>query len=55
MYCIRKSSQGPDRPYVLVVFYENKVYNLPVRLRSDHKYALGAEKKGEHVSFYGNG
>lgn len=48
MYCIRKSSGGGDRPYTLAVFYENKVYNLPVRRRADRKYALGAEKKGEH-------
>ena len=50
MYCIRKSSRGGDRPYVLVVYYEHKIYNLPVRRRSDNKYALGAEKQGEHVS-----
>ena len=50
MYCIRKSSGGGDRPYTLAVFYENKVYNLPVRRRADRKYALGAEKRGEHVS-----
>ncbi|KAL4641255.1 B-cell linker protein isoform X1, partial [Arapaima gigas] len=48
-FMVRKSS-GHDvqQPYTLVVFYKNRVYNIPVRyIQSSHQYALGREKKGE--------
>lgn len=48
-FLVRKSS-GLDaqQPYTLVVFYNNRVYNIPIRfLPSSQQYALGREKKGE--------
>ncbi|XP_076025387.1 B-cell linker protein isoform X2 [Genypterus blacodes] len=48
-YLVRKSS-GHDthQPYTLVVFYNGKVYNIPIRfLQTIQQYALGKEKKGE--------
>uniref|UniRef100_UPI00358F5862 B-cell linker protein-like n=1 Tax=Myxine glutinosa TaxID=7769 RepID=UPI00358F5862 len=48
-YLIRESSkQQSHQPYTLVVYYENKVYNVHIRhLESERKYALGTEKPGE--------
>ncbi|KPP79405.1 B-cell linker protein-like, partial [Scleropages formosus] len=48
-FMVRKSSgQDVQQPYTLVVFYKNRVYNIPVRyIQSLHQYALGREKKGE--------
>ncbi|XP_045189614.2 lymphocyte cytosolic protein 2-like isoform X4 [Mercenaria mercenaria] len=45
MYLIRKSSQGSDQPYTLQIFYRGKVYNLPIRRRSDNLFAVGKEGK----------
>ncbi|KAK7901210.1 hypothetical protein WMY93_017979 [Mugilogobius chulae] len=48
-FLVRKSS-GHDakQPYTLVVFYNGRVYNIPIRfLPSSQQYALGREKKGE--------
>lgn len=50
MYCVRQSSGKPSQPYTLVVFCEDRIFNLPIRLRNDRKYALGGEKTDE-VSF----
>ncbi|XP_067408997.1 B-cell linker protein isoform X3 [Emydura macquarii macquarii] len=48
-FLIRKSSgQDSKQPYTLVVFYNKKVYNIPVRfIESTKQYALGREKSGE--------
>ncbi|CDQ58523.1 unnamed protein product [Oncorhynchus mykiss] len=48
-FLIRKSS-GQDRqqPYTLVVYYNSRVYNIPVRyIQASQQYTLGREKKGE--------
>ncbi|XP_058652284.1 B-cell linker protein isoform X7 [Onychostoma macrolepis] len=48
-FLLRKSS-GVDaqQPYTLVVFYNSRVYNIPVRyITSTKQYALGKEKQGE--------
>ncbi|XP_048059965.1 B-cell linker protein isoform X6 [Megalobrama amblycephala] len=48
-FLLRKSS-GVDaqQPYTLVVFYNSRVYNIPVRyIASNKQYALGKEKQGE--------
>ncbi|XP_062435631.1 B-cell linker protein isoform X1 [Rhea pennata] len=48
-FLIRKSSgQDSRQPYTLVVFYNRRVYNIPVRfIESTRQYALGREKNGE--------
>lgn len=51
MYLIRKSSQGSDQPYTLQIFYKAKVYNLPIRRRPDHLFAVGKEEKENEKAF----
>ncbi|XP_029962835.1 B-cell linker protein-like isoform X2 [Salarias fasciatus] len=48
-FMVRKSSgQDAQQPYTLVVFYNCRVYNIPIRfIPSTQQYALGREKKGE--------
>ncbi|OXB75459.1 UNVERIFIED_CONTAM: hypothetical protein H355_016520 [Colinus virginianus] len=48
-FLIRKSSgQDSRQPYTLVVFYNRRVYNIPIRfIESTRQYALGREKCGE--------
>lgn len=48
-FLIRKSSgQDLQQPYTLVVLFNRKVYNIPVRyIESTGQYALGREKSGE--------
>ncbi|KAJ8014534.1 hypothetical protein DPEC_G00041220 [Dallia pectoralis] len=48
-FLIRKSSgQDTQQPYTLVVLYNSRVYNIPVRyIQGSQQYALGREKKGE--------
>ncbi|PWA25844.1 hypothetical protein CCH79_00001376 [Gambusia affinis] len=48
-FMVRKSSgQDVQQPYTLVVFYNGRVYNIPIRfVPSTKQYALGREKKGE--------
>ncbi|XP_022540338.1 B-cell linker protein isoform X2 [Astyanax mexicanus] len=48
-YLVRKSS-GVDalQPYTLVVFYNGRVYNIPVRyIPNTKQFALGKQKNGE--------
>lgn len=56
-FLIRKSS-GHDskQPYTLVVFFNKRVYNIPVRfIEATKQYALGRKKTGEEVSnFFSN-
>ncbi|KAM8859277.1 B-cell linker protein isoform 3-T3 [Spinachia spinachia] len=48
-FMVRKSSgQDPQQPYTLVVFYNSRVYNIPIRfIATTQQYALGREKRGE--------
>lgn len=48
-FLVRKSSgQDSKQPYTLVVLYNNRVYNIPIRfIESTRQYALGREKSGE--------
>uniref|UniRef100_A0A3Q4B069 SH2 domain-containing protein n=1 Tax=Mola mola TaxID=94237 RepID=A0A3Q4B069_MOLML len=48
-FMVRKSSgHDAQQPYTLVVFYKDRVYNIPVRfIPTTQQYALGREKKGE--------
>ncbi|XP_030603234.1 B-cell linker protein isoform X1 [Archocentrus centrarchus] len=48
-FMVRKSSgHDAQQPYTLVVFYNGRVYNIPIRyIPSIQQYALGREKKGE--------
>ncbi|KAG7999921.1 B-cell linker protein, partial [Nibea albiflora] len=48
-FMVRKSSgQDAQQPYTLVVFYNGRVYNIPIRfIPTTQQYALGREKRGE--------
>ncbi|KAF7656096.1 hypothetical protein LDENG_00046180 [Lucifuga dentata] len=48
-FLVRKSSgHDTQQPYTLAVFYNDKVYNIPIRfIQMTQQYALGKEKKGE--------
>ncbi|XP_059214866.1 B-cell linker protein [Centropristis striata] len=48
-FMVRKSSgQDAQQPYTLVVFYKERVYNIPIRfIPATQQYALGRQKKGE--------
>ncbi|XP_069836225.1 B-cell linker protein isoform X2 [Dendropsophus ebraccatus] len=52
-FLVRKSSgQDSKQPFTLVVFYNRRVYNIPVRyIDGTRQYALGREKSGEE-KFY---
>ncbi|KAG9484785.1 B-cell linker protein isoform X2 [Eleutherodactylus coqui] len=44
----RSSGQDSKQPFTLVVFYNRRVYNIPVRyIEATRQYALGREKSGE--------
>ncbi|XP_068114782.1 B-cell linker protein isoform X3 [Hyperolius riggenbachi] len=48
-FLVRKSTgQDSKQPFTLAVFYNRRVYNIPVRyIESTRQYALGREKTGE--------
>ncbi|CAN9500049.1 unnamed protein product [Ophioblennius macclurei] len=48
-FMVRKSSgHDAQQPYTLVVFYNSRVYNIPIRfIPGTQQYALGREKIGE--------
>lgn len=49
-YLIRKSKKGGEtKPYTLAIFYESQVFNLNIRKKPNHQYALGMAKPGEQV------
>lgn len=50
MFLIRKSERKADQPYTLVLWHHGRMWNLPVRLREDKKYAAGSKKADESVS-----
>lgn len=47
MFLIRASERSPDQPYTLALWYGDRSWNLPIRLRGDKRYAAGTEKHGE--------
>lgn len=47
MFLIRKSERKADQPYTLVLWHHGRMWNLPVRLREDKKYAAGSKKADE--------
>ncbi|ESO93085.1 hypothetical protein LOTGIDRAFT_232830 [Lottia gigantea] len=53
MFLVRKSLKGGQvHPYTLMVFYNAKVFNFPVRKRdSDGKFALGKKDSPDDVAF----
>lgn len=52
MFAVRDNSKGGDTPYTLVVYFNNKVWNLMIRRRQDQNFALGTPKADEMVSAY---
>ncbi|XP_007887175.1 cytokine-dependent hematopoietic cell linker [Callorhinchus milii] len=50
-FLVRDSSKkSPDQPYVLVVYYGSKVYNIQIRYFGDSKqYALGTGLRGHDI------
>lgn len=47
MFAVRDNSKGGETPYTLVVYFNNKVWNLMIRRRQDQHYALGTPKADE--------
>ncbi|KAH9518494.1 hypothetical protein Btru_016950, partial [Bulinus truncatus] len=51
IFLVRTSmKEGSNHPYTLVVLYEGKIKNLPLRERNDKRFAIG-KFKAEEVSF----
>ncbi|XP_014212171.1 cytokine-dependent hematopoietic cell linker-like [Copidosoma floridanum] len=48
-FLLRPSTTNPDNPMTLVLWFKDKVYNIPVRRRPDNKYALGTPKSEEQA------
>ncbi|XP_020294761.1 lymphocyte cytosolic protein 2-like isoform X2 [Pseudomyrmex gracilis] len=46
-FLLRPSTTKVRNPFVLVLWYKDRVYNVPVRKRNDNRYALGSQKVGE--------
>ncbi|XP_043919456.1 cytokine-dependent hematopoietic cell linker [Protopterus annectens] len=48
-FVVRDSSiKSSETPYVLVIFYADKVYNIKIRYLEDiHQYALGSGLRGD--------
>nr|XP_012136281.1 PREDICTED: lymphocyte cytosolic protein 2-like isoform X2 [Megachile rotundata] len=46
-FLIRPSVTNVNNPLALVLWYKDKVYNVPVRKRPDNRYALGSAKVNE--------
>ncbi|XP_056005580.1 uncharacterized protein LOC125660393 isoform X40 [Ostrea edulis] len=47
-FLIRPSTKD-GQPFTLQIYNNTKVYNLPIRQRTDSKFALGREKKAEET------
>ncbi|XP_061171503.1 uncharacterized protein LOC133181009 isoform X3 [Saccostrea echinata] len=47
-FLIRPSTKA-GQPYTLQIYNDGKVYNLPIRQRSDSTFALGREKRAEET------
>ena len=51
MFLIRDSIHGgADSPFTLTLYFDGKVYNINIRIKSDGHIALGKKKPGELVS-----
>ncbi|XP_018370856.1 PREDICTED: lymphocyte cytosolic protein 2-like isoform X2 [Trachymyrmex cornetzi] len=46
-FLLRPSMTNLGNPLTLVLWYKDRVYNVPVRKRSDNRYALGSAKVNE--------
>ncbi|XP_033219902.1 lymphocyte cytosolic protein 2-like [Belonocnema kinseyi] len=46
-FLIRPSTSNPNNPLTLVLWYKDRVYNVPVRKRTDNRFALGSAKVNE--------
>ncbi|XP_029034690.2 lymphocyte cytosolic protein 2-like [Osmia bicornis bicornis] len=46
-FLLRPSTTNVNNPLALVLWYKDKVYNVPVRKRPDNRYALGSAKANE--------
>ncbi|XP_012061542.1 PREDICTED: lymphocyte cytosolic protein 2-like [Atta cephalotes] len=46
-FLLRPSTTNLGNPLTLVLWYKDRVYNVPVRKRSDNRYALGSAKVNE--------
>ncbi|XP_043493799.1 putative uncharacterized protein DDB_G0294196 isoform X2 [Polistes fuscatus] len=46
-FLFRPSTTNVNSPLALVLWCKDRVYNIPVRKRSDNRYALGSEKLNE--------
>lgn len=48
-FLVRKSTQGPKKPYTLDVIYNSSEFHIPIRHRDDGDFAIGAPKPEERV------
>lgn len=48
-YLVRDSTKDPNNPYTLSLFYQNKVWHLHIRIRTDDMFAIGSAKQDEEV------
>ncbi|XP_043266179.1 lymphocyte cytosolic protein 2-like [Colletes gigas] len=46
-FLLRPSTSNANNPLALVLWYNDRVYNVPVRKRRDNRYALGSAKTKE--------
>ncbi|EFN64538.1 Lymphocyte cytosolic protein 2 [Camponotus floridanus] len=46
-FLLRPSTTNIGNPLALVLWYKDRVYNVPVRKRTDNRYALGSAKVNE--------
>ncbi|KAI0207259.1 hypothetical protein LSAT2_008067 [Lamellibrachia satsuma] len=46
-YLVRDSTKDPNNPYTLSLFYQNKVWHLHIRIRTDDMFAIGSAKQDE--------
>ncbi|XP_053976908.1 lymphocyte cytosolic protein 2-like isoform X1 [Hylaeus volcanicus] len=46
-FLLRPSTTNVNNPLALVLWYNDRVYNVPVRKRPDNRYALGSAKTNE--------
>ncbi|XP_029671428.1 B-cell linker protein-like isoform X1 [Formica exsecta] len=46
-FLLRPSTTNVGNPLALVLWYKDRVYNVPVRKRTDNRYALGTAKVNE--------
>nr|XP_031825731.1 B-cell linker protein-like isoform X2 [Nomia melanderi] len=46
-FLLRPSFKNVNNPLALVLWYKDRVYNVPVRKRPDNRFALGSEKVNE--------